>query len=94
MVFIHSVDLWHVIEGLASFFVNECCGQCAPCRLGTKQIQNIIHKVNTSNLNTSDIHKAKKIGQTIKTTCVCGLGMTAANPLISYLLNFEPTFSA
>ena len=91
MIFNQSVDLWHVIEGLARFFVNECCGQCAPCRLGTKQILNILQRINTGDFRAADMHKVNKLGNTIKTTCVCGLGMTAANPLLSYLHNFDPT---
>ena len=90
MVFNHSVDLWHVLEGLAKFFVHECCGQCAPCRLGTKQIYNILQKINKGDFLSGDLHKAEKLGRTIKSTCVCGLGMTAANPLLTYLKNFEP----
>ena len=90
MVFNQSVNLWQVLEGLARFFVNECCGQCAPCRLGTNQIYNILRKINSGKSNPGDLQKAEKIGQTIKTTCVCGLGMTAANPLHTFLINFNP----
>jgi NADH-quinone oxidoreductase subunit F len=90
IVFNQTVDLWHVLEGLARFFVDECCGQCAPCRLGTKQIHNILQKINSGNCSPGDLRKAKELGQTIKTTCVCGLGMTAANPLHTYLNNFNP----
>jgi NADH-quinone oxidoreductase subunit F len=89
IVFNESVDLWKVIEGLASFFVNECCGQCAPCRLGTRQIFHILQRINYGNFCSGDLHKAKGLGETIKTTCICGLGMTAANPLTTYLENFE-----
>ncbi len=90
IVFNQTVDLWHVLECLARFFVDECCGQCAPCRLGTKQIHNILQKINSGNCSPGDLRKAKELGQTIKTACVCGLGMTAANPLHTYLNNFNP----
>ena len=89
IAFNHSVDLWHVLEGLASFFVNECCGQCAPCRLGTKQIYSILEKINDGDFVPTDLYNAKKLGQTIKETCVCGLGMTAANPLLTYMQKYE-----
>lgn len=89
MVFNQSVDLWQVLEGLARFFVHESCGQCAPCRLGTKKIYNILQNINAGNFLTGDTQKAKKLGQTIKSTCVCGLGMTAANPLLTYMQTFE-----
>ena len=89
IAFNHSVDLWHVLEGLASFFVNECCGQCAPCRLGTKQIYSILEMINDGDFVPTDLYNAKKLGQTIKETCVCGLGMTAANPLLTYMQKYE-----
>lgn len=93
MVFNHSVDLWQVLEVLARFFVDECCGQCAPCRLGTKQIHRILNEINTGAGDLEELRKAQEIGQTIKSTCFCGLGMTAANPLHTYLTNFSPMLS-
>jgi NADH-quinone oxidoreductase subunit F len=92
IVFNQTVDLWHVLEGLARFFVAECCGQCAPCRLGTKQIYNILQKINLGTSSPGDLQKAEELGQTIKTTCVCGLGMTAANPLQTFLNYVNPTY--
>lgn len=89
MVFNQSVDLWCVLEGLAKFFVHESCGQCAPCRLGTKQIYNILQKINDGKVIASDLRKAEKLGQTIKSTCICGLGMTAANPFLTFLQNIK-----
>ncbi len=91
MVFNQSVDLWHVVEGLAHFFVHETCGHCAPCRLGTKQIYNTINRINMGNGSLADLDALEKLGQTIKKTCACGLGMTAANPVLTFLHHFEPT---
>jgi NADH-quinone oxidoreductase subunit F len=92
MVFNQSVDLWHVIEGLAHFFVHEACGQCAPCRLGTKQIYNLVNQINLGTGSHEDLHKLEKLGRTIRKSCVCGLGMTAANPVLTYLNNFGTAF--
>ena len=89
IVFNQTVDLWQVLENLAHFFVHEACGHCAPCRLGTKQIYNVLRKINTGEGAVSDLQKIEKLGQTIKKTCLCGLGMTAANPCLSFLHNFE-----
>ena len=89
IVFNQSVDLWSVLKGLARFFVQECCGQCAPCRLGTNQIYKILERIKEDTFNPDELLKAKELGQTIKSTCVCGLGMTAANPLLTYLKYFE-----
>ena len=92
MVFNHSVDLWEVLQGLAYFFVHEACGQCAPCRIGTNKIYKILERINLGDGKPSDLQHAEKIGHTIMKTCNCGLGMTAANPLLTYLKNFERVF--
>jgi NADH-quinone oxidoreductase subunit F len=89
MVFNQGVDLWKVLEGLAAFFVHESCGQCAPCRIGTQQIYRILQKTRWGSLPGKDLDRAQNLGQTIRTACVCGLGKTAANPLLTYLRNLE-----
>ncbi|MCK4827243.1 SLBB domain-containing protein, partial [bacterium] len=89
IAFNQSVDMWHVLEGLARFFVDECCGQCSPCRLGTKQIYNILQNVNNGDFIPGDLLNAENLGQTIKSSCICGLGMTAANPLLTYMQKYE-----
>ncbi|MFC1960005.1 NADH-quinone oxidoreductase subunit NuoF [Chloroflexota bacterium] len=91
MVFNQSVDLWHVIEDLAHFFVNETCGHCAPCRLGTKQIYSTLNEITLGNGSLADLDRLEKLGQTIRKTCACGLGMTAANPTLTFLHHFDPT---
>ncbi|MCD4685069.1 MAG: NADH-quinone oxidoreductase subunit F, partial [Anaerolineae bacterium] len=91
MVFNETVDLWLVLENLANFFVHETCGQCAPCRLGTRQIYNLLKKINTGTSTSANQAALEQLGQTIKATCACGLGMTAANPLLTVLHKFEPS---
>lgn len=91
MVFNQSVDLWQVLQNLAHFFVHETCGQCAPCRLGTRQIYKLLNKVNLGTGSPADLQKLDDLGQTIKKMGVCGLGMTAANPVLTVLHNFETT---
>ena len=87
IAFNQSVDMWQILEQLAYFFVHESCGQCAPCRIGTQQIYKVLQNVNRGVGIESDIRKAQKLGETIKATCVCGLGMTAANPFLSHILH-------
>ena len=89
IVFNQTVDLWEVLEDLAHFFVHETCGHCAPCRLGTKQIYNSLCRINAGNGTAADVRKIVQLGQTIRKTCVCGLGMTAANPALTVLHNIE-----
>jgi NADH:ubiquinone oxidoreductase subunit F (NADH-binding) len=89
IVFNRTVDLWQVLEDLAYFFVHETCGHCAPCRLGTKQIYNILRRINAGDGTSADVKKIAKLGRTVRKTCVCGLGMTAANPSLTVLHNLE-----
>ena len=89
MVFNQSVDLWQVLQALAHFFVHETCGQCAPCRLGTMQIYKLLNKINLGMAESVDLRMLEDLGGTIKNTCVCGLGMTAANPVLTVLQNFK-----
>lgn len=87
IVFNQTVDMWQILEQLAYFFVHESCGQCAPCRIGTQQIYRVLQNVNRGAGIESELWKARKLGETIKATCVCGLGMTAANPFLSHIKN-------
>ena len=89
IVFNQSINLWKILENVAHFFVHECCGQCAPCRIGTRHIYNILQSINAGRSSKVDLEKAEQIGLTIKKSCICGLGMTAANPFLTYLNNFE-----
>lgn len=89
MVFNQTVDLWEVLEGLARFFVHESCGECVPCRIGTTQIYKFLQKINKGEAGAADLHKAEEIGKLIRNSCACGLGMTAANPLLSFIDHFE-----
>jgi NADH-quinone oxidoreductase subunit F len=89
MVFNTTVDMWKIIEDLAHFFMHESCGKCTPCRIGTKQIYNLLNKVNNNQGTRKDINKIINLGDTMRTTSICGLGMTAANHAISFINNFE-----
>ncbi|MBN2306338.1 MAG: NAD(P)H-dependent oxidoreductase subunit E [Anaerolineae bacterium] len=85
MVFNQSVDLWQVLEGLAHFFVHETCGKCVPCRLGTQQIYRLLGTITGGSGSSAHLDRLETLGRTIKSTCACGLGLTAANPVLTYL---------
>ncbi len=94
MVFNQSVDMWQLLEGVAHFFLHEGCGQCTPCRVGTTQIHKFIQDFNHGTGSSEDMQRVIKLGQMIKESCVCGLGMTAANPFLTFLDNIETTLEA
>jgi NADP-reducing hydrogenase subunit HndC len=71
------------------FSVDESCGKCTPCRIGTKQILFILEKISAGEGEQQDIELLKQIGIVQKSASLCGLGMTAPNPALS-TLNYFP----
>jgi len=84
--------------GIAKFFmefmVEESCGKCTPCRLGTKKILELLEKIVSGNGELEDIDKMEKLASTMKTTSLCALGQTAANPVLSTLRYFKDEYIA
>jgi len=74
------------------FCVDESCGKCAPCRIGTKRMQQILDKITKGNGVLSDIRDLKNIGHATQKTSLCGLGQTSANPVLSTLRYFEDEY--
>ncbi|MDP4179876.1 MAG: NADH-quinone oxidoreductase subunit NuoF [Bacillota bacterium] len=67
------------------FTVDESCGKCTPCRVGTKRLYEILTKICDGKGEEQDLYDLKELGQTIKDTALCGLGQTAPNPILSTL---------
>ena len=89
MVFNTGVDMWQIMEDLAHFFVHESCGKCTPCRIGTKQIFKLLQKMNNGHGTIDDLNKIRHLGDVMRTTSICGLGMSAANHVISFTDNIS-----
>ena len=71
------------------FCVDESCGKCAPCRVGTKRMYQILDKITKGQGTMEDIDKLRAIGLAAQKASLCGLGQTAANPVLSTLKYFE-----
>ena len=71
------------------FTVDESCGKCNPCRIGTKRMLEILDKITEGNGTLEDIEKLEELAEIIKITSVCGLGQTAPNPVLSTLRYFK-----
>jgi NADH-quinone oxidoreductase subunit F len=89
MAFNETVDLWEVLLGLAHFFVHETCGRCVPCRVGTTQIHAILENITSGRGSEDDLTTLNDLGRMIRESSVCGLGMTAANPVLTVLDHFD-----
>jgi len=74
------------------FCVEESCGKCSPCRIGTTQILKILEKVAEGKGTEEDLLKLEEIGHAITKASLCMLGCTAANPVMSTLRNFREEY--
>jgi len=74
------------------FCVDESCGKCSPCRIGTTQILKILEKIAEGNGDDEDLEKLQSIGNAMARASLCMLGSTAANPTISTLENFREEY--
>ena len=76
------------------FTVDESCGKCAPCRIGTRRMLEILNRIVEGKGEEGDIEKLEKLAKTIKATALCGLGQTAPNPVLSTLHYFRDEYEA
>ena len=83
---------------IAKFFLNftvdESCGKCAPCRIGTKRMMEILDKITSGNGTLEDIDKLEELAYYIKENSLCGLGQTAPNPVLATLKFFREEYIA
>ncbi len=76
------------------FTVDESCGKCTPCRIGTKRLYEILDKITKGQGTMEDIDKLEELSQMIKEGSLCGLGQTAPNPVLSTLKYFRDEYIA
>jgi len=76
------------------FIVDESCGKCTPCRVGTKRMLEILEKISEGKAEVDDIEKLERLALMIKQASVCGLGQSAPNPVLSTLRYFRPEYMA
>jgi NADH-quinone oxidoreductase subunit F len=75
-----------------SFTQNESCGKCVPCREGTKRMLEILERITAGNGLPGDIDLLTELSETISATALCGLGKTAASPVMSTLKYFRDEY--
>ncbi len=76
------------------FTVDESCGKCTPCRVGTKRLYEILDKITKGNGTTEDLDRLERLCYYIKDNALCGLGQTAPNPVLSTLRYFRDEYIA
>jgi NADH:ubiquinone oxidoreductase subunit F (NADH-binding)/(2Fe-2S) ferredoxin len=76
------------------FCMDESCGKCVPCRVGTKHMHDLLDKICAGNATPGDLALLEELAPMVKATSLCGLGMTAPNPLLSTLRYFRDEYTA
>jgi len=76
------------------FTVEESCGKCTPCRIGTKRMLEILDKVTKGQAKPEDIDRLEELCYYVKANSACGLGQTAPNPVLSTLKYFRDEYNA
>jgi NADH-quinone oxidoreductase subunit F len=74
------------------FIQDESCGKCLPCRLGTKQMLEILERITQGKGIEGDIELLVELGETIQQTAICGLGQSAPNPVLSTIRYFKEEY--
>jgi len=76
------------------FTVDESCGKCPPCRIGTKRMLEILDRITEGKGKNGDIEKLETLARSIKAASLCGLGQTAPNPVLSTIKYFREEYEA
>lgn len=76
------------------FTVDESCGKCTACRVGTKRMLEILERITEGKGEPGDIEKLEELANTIKDSALCGLGQTAPNPVLSTIQYFRDEYEA
>ncbi len=74
------------------FTVDESCGKCTPCRVGTRRLLELLNKITEGNGTMEDLDKINELAEFIKSNSLCGLGQTAPNPVLSTLRYFRDEY--
>jgi len=92
------MDEENCMVDVARYFLNftqeESCGKCVPCRVGTRQLVEILTRITQGKGEEEDIKKLQNLSKTIKSTSLCGLGQTAPNPVLTTLRYFRDEYEA
>ena len=76
------------------FTVDESCGKCTPCRIGTRRMLEILERITQGKGEEGDIEKLETLAENIKNSALCGLGQTAPNPVLSTIKYFRDEYEA
>ena len=88
MIFDQHRHMLDMVQNFAHFFVHESCGFCTPCRVGSSLMRDLVDKVHSGHAGEYDLGEMRNIGALMRGSSHCGLGTTAANPVLDTLDKF------
>ena len=94
IIFNHTRSILDVVHNFSHFFAHESCGFCTPCRVGTSLLKKQVDKIVEGHGSAGDIVALEELCQVIKNYSHCGLGQTAANPVLSTLERYPEIYQA
>jgi len=94
MIFGPGRDVLDIALQFSDFFVDESCGWCAPCRVGTTLLKQGMEKVVAGRATLADLAQMEALGNTVMRMSRCGLGQMAPNPILSTMRNFPELYEA
>lgn len=87
-----SSDMVDVAKYFMEFCMDESCGKCVPCRVGTKMMHDLLQKICDNKATQIDLDRLEELAVYVKETSLCGLGGSAPNPLLSTLRHFRQEY--
>jgi [NiFe] hydrogenase diaphorase moiety large subunit len=94
IVFGPKRNMLEVVREFTEFFVEESCGWCPPCRVGTTVMLRMLDKIIEGKGTSRDLQELEEVCNTVKMMSRCGLGQTAPNPILTTLKNFPKLYSS
>ncbi|MEQ1797140.1 MAG: NADH-quinone oxidoreductase subunit NuoF [Lacibacter sp.] len=87
-----SSDMVDVARYFMEFCMDESCGKCVPCRVGTKMMHDLLQKICDNKATALDLERLQELAVYVKEASLCGLGGSAPNPLLSTLRHFREEY--
>lgn len=87
-----SSDMVDVARFFMEFCMDESCGKCVPCRVGTRMMHDLLEKIRSGEATQIDLDRLEELAAYVKESSLCGLGASAPNPLLSTLRHFREEY--
>lgn len=92
IIFNSSRDILGVVQNFTHFFAHESCGFCTPCRVGTSLLKKQLDKIVDGHGSAGDVVELENLCRLVKSDSHCGLGQTAANPILTTLQRYPDVY--